>query len=112
MIEKFKQWFEYEKKAHSLTLKSLDTVPAENRNSREFQKAIDLLGHLVNARLLWLSRMGRLQDPPGSLFPQNLDINELNRMIENMNKIWNGYFEELDPKESDRIFKYKSTEWF
>ncbi len=114
MINKFMLWFEYEKNAHTLTMKSFYSVPEENRKTKEFQKAVDLFAHIFKARMLWLFRMGFMQNPPENLFPQNVDLKEINSLTEETNSKWDEYFKNLDEKESQRIFEYKSTEnlWY
>ncbi len=49
LVEQYRRWFEYEKDSHRKVLDSLETVPAENRGSEPFQKAMRLMGHIVAA---------------------------------------------------------------
>lgn len=114
MIEKFKLWFEYEKNAHLLTIKSLDTVPEEKRKTKEYQKAVDLFAHIAGARILWLHRMGFLDKMSDNLFPQSTELKNLDTISDDMNMKWDTYFSRLDEKELKRIFEYKSTEdlWY
>src|SRR5713226_4446674 len=54
---RFRRWFEYEKDAHAKVIRSLETVPADRRPSAEYRRAVEMLGHMVAARRVWLSRL-------------------------------------------------------
>jgi uncharacterized damage-inducible protein DinB len=114
IIDQYKAWFEYEKEAHEKTITSLRAVPSEKRNEKEFQKAVDLFAHIVGARILWLYRFGFLIEKPKDLFPTGVDVDSLTSMAEKMSSVWDAYFNKLDEKELNRIFRYKSTEdlWY
>jgi uncharacterized damage-inducible protein DinB len=81
--DEYRRWFEYE----------LGSSPA-------FQKAVDLMAHLIAARLLWLYRFGVATEPPHRLSA--------------MESAWSAYFAPLDATEVARVFDYRSLEgeWF
>jgi uncharacterized damage-inducible protein DinB len=110
MTERFRRWFDYEKDAHSKTLASLETVPANQRLLPAFQKAIDLFAHIVTARRMWLYRFGVASEPVLDLFPQNLDLESLPALAEAMHKIWDDYLETLNDQELARVFAYQSLD--
>jgi uncharacterized damage-inducible protein DinB len=113
-IEQYKTWFEYEKDAHAKTIASFNTVPEVGKQTKEFQKAVELFAHIVGARILWLYRFGFLGEKPENLFPANVKVEELSTMADKMYSLWDDYFSKLDEKELNRIFEYKSTEdlWY
>jgi uncharacterized damage-inducible protein DinB len=58
MKKRFRRWFQYEQDAHRKVLDSLHSVPAARRAEPSYQQAINLLAHIVEARRLWLFRLG------------------------------------------------------
>lgn len=53
-------------------LAALETVPAAQRASETFQKAMKIMGHVVAARRMWLFRFGTAATRPDSLIPLQL----------------------------------------
>ena len=113
-ITRYKDWFEYEKDAHSKTIASLLAVPKEKRKTKNFQKAVDLFAHIIGARIMWLYRLGFLKGKPKNLFPANVNVDDISSMADKMYSLWDKYFNELNEKELNRVFEYKSTEdlWY
>src|SRR3972149_2418060 len=64
LCDRYRSWFDYEARAHEKVLSSLHSVPASRRAEPQFQKAIDLVGHILAARWLWLHRFGRAPERP------------------------------------------------
>ena len=83
--EEYRRWFEYEKDSHQKVLASLNAVPAQLRSSPAFQKAVDMMAHLIAAR--------RLSE---------------------MESAWSAYLSRLDATEIARVFEYRSLDagWF
>lgn len=57
MTDRYRKWFEYEIDSYEKVFASFETVPESARSSKEFQKAVMFLAHLVAARNLWLFRL-------------------------------------------------------
>lgn len=108
-IESYRRWFEYEKDSHEKVLASLNATPDETRSTQLFQKAVDLMGHIVAARRMWLFRFG-VSNQPVELFPRNVDLAELPAVIDAMQKEWSAYLDTLDETELARSFEYQSYE--
>lgn len=106
-IESYRRWFEYEKDSHEKVLASLNATPDETRSTQLFQKAVDLMGHIVAARRMWLFRFG-VTSQPVELFPKNVDLAELPPLVDNMHKEWSAYLDRLDQTELTRSFEYQS----
>src|SRR3989442_8205145 len=70
MVERYRRWFAYEKEMHEKVLTSLNGVDTKLHQSLSFQKAIDLLAHILAARRMWLFRFGVLHTEPPDLFPE------------------------------------------
>ena len=47
----------------------LETVPEDGRRSEPFQKAMNIMGHIIAARRMWLYRFGASDERPANLFP-------------------------------------------
>ncbi len=70
-IDRYRRWFEYEKESQAKVLASLDGVPKGLRSSEGFQKAVDLMAHIIAARRMWLFRFG-VSTQSAALFPQHI----------------------------------------
>ena len=112
--EEYRRWFEYEKDSHQKVLASLNAVPVQLRSSRAFQKAVDLMAHVIAARLLWLYRFGAATQPPREMFPENVPLEDLQRRLTEMESAWSPYLARLDASEIARVFDYRSLDagWF
>jgi uncharacterized damage-inducible protein DinB len=112
--DRYRRWFEYEKDTHAKVLAALNSVPAPNRSAPTFQRALDILAHIVMARRLWLFRFGAVTEPPRDLFPQRASLEDLPTRIEEMESIWTGYLSRIDDAELGRSFEYRSLDagWF
>ncbi len=114
MIERYRRWFEYEKDSHAKVLASFEAVPAERRSSPGFQKAVDMMAHLVAARKLWLFRMGVVQESPREMFPQGVSLGDLTVQLDEMHAMWSLFLSRLSDDELRKVFQYRSYEgpWF
>jgi len=109
-ILRLRQWFEYEQDAHAKTISSLLDLPNEKKQTKEFQKAVDLYAHIIGARWLWLHRMGHAENMPDNLFPTDVNVEHLTDITDKMNAAWDNYFTNLNETELNRTFEYSSTE--
>ncbi|MFO0892343.1 MAG: DinB family protein [Isosphaeraceae bacterium] len=114
LVQQYRHWFDYEKDAHRKVLESFETVPADGRQSATFQKALDLMGHIIVARRIWLYRLGFNPDRPAQIFPTGISMEELARDLEGMERLWEDYLRKLDAAELDRVLRYQSLDagWF
>ena len=112
MADRYRKWFEYEKDSYEKVLSSFETVPEDARSSKEFQKAVMWLAHLVAARNLWLFRFGVKKDAPTleEFFPEGLSIEEVKSRLNEMQDAWTEYLSTLDDDEIERAFEYQSLE--
>ena len=107
--DRYRRWFDYERDAHAKVVASLETVPAANRSSRECRKAVDLLAHIVAARLVWLFRLGVAPRPPeGGLSDTGVDLADVVRRLADVQAAWADYLARLDDAELGRVFEYQS----
>ncbi len=107
LVDRYRRWFEYEKDSNAKVLASLDAVGIELRSSEAFQKALDLMAHMVAARRVWLNRFG-ISTQPAELFPQRTQLPELPTLVDNMQREWSDYLQESDDHELSRVFEYQS----
>ena len=108
LSDRYRRWFEYEKKMHEKVLASLNGVKAESRQSPSFQKAVDLLAHILAARRMWLFRFGVFKAEPSDLFPEKATLSDLPRQLQEVQEAWSAYLERLDDTELARVFEYQS----
>ena len=107
--EQYRRWFEYEKDSDAKVLASLQAVADPLRGLPQFQKAIDLLAHLVAARNMWLYRLGQ-GNQPVELFPLEMPLTDLPTLLDEMESAWSSYFEKLTDEQIEREFEYQSYE--
>lgn len=112
--DRYRRWFQYEKESHAKVLVSLNAVESRLRSSPSFQKALDLMAHIVAARRLWLFRFGVTKEGPRELFPQGAALPDLIHQVEKMHDAWSSYINGLDDAELARTFEYQSLEggWY
>ena len=101
LVDQYRRWFEYEKDAHRKVLESLETVPDEGRASEPYQKALNLMGHLIAARRIWLHRIEPSHERPAAIFPTGVNKHSLPAEFEAMERDWANYLGRLT--ESDLV---------
>jgi uncharacterized damage-inducible protein DinB len=114
LVEQYRRWFEYETDSHRKVLASLETVPEDGRRSEPFQKAMNIMGHIIAARRTWLYRLGASADRPANLFPADVTRDGLTAELDVMERGWSDYLARLDEAELQRVFTYQSNDgaWF
>ena len=109
MIDNYRRWFTYESDVHRLTLESLTRFDASQRSSPSFQKAVDLLAHVIAARRMWLFRFGVTSEQV-ELFPKDSQLESLPKLLEQMEQSWHSYLSTLTDTDIARVFEYTSYE--
>jgi uncharacterized damage-inducible protein DinB len=111
---RFRRLFEYERASHATVLAALRAVPEARRSAPQFQKALDLLAHVVAARRMWLARFGVAAAPPGGLEPAGTELAELGPRLDEMHALWTRYLDALGDDDVQRVFEYRSLDagWF
>src|SRR5229473_3302774 len=93
LVEQYRRWFEYEKDSHRKVLASFETVPEGRRSLEPFQKARNVMGHIVAARRLWLHRFGVSSERPANLFPASLTQDDLLAELAVMERDWSDFLQ-------------------
>ena len=109
MIDQYRRWFTYERDVHRLALDSLARLTDSQKELPSFQKAVDLLAHVIAARRMWLFRFGVTAEKI-ELFPREVKIETLPASIEQMESDWDAYLATLDDDDLERLFEYTSYE--
>jgi uncharacterized damage-inducible protein DinB len=107
IADRYRRWFDYERDSHAKTMASLDAVAVELRASPSFQKAVDLMAHVVAARRMWLFRFGVTGEKP-DLFPQTVRLADVQSDLALMEGAWTKYLNGLNDDELARVFEYQS----
>ena len=108
-IESYRRWFNYERDSNVKVLNSLQAASDSARSHPQFQRAVDLMAHLVAARNMWLFRLGSAAKPT-ELFPTDTSLTELPQLIAQMESAWASYLENLTDEKIARTFDYRSYE--
>jgi uncharacterized damage-inducible protein DinB len=108
-VEKYRRWFDYEKDSHGKVLQSFYSIPEDARSSEGMQRAVDLMAHVVAARMMWLFRFGVIAEK-AELFPRNASLTELPSLIAGMETAREKFLAYLPETELVRVFEYQSYE--
>jgi uncharacterized damage-inducible protein DinB len=114
LIDQYRRWFEYEKDSHRKVLESLETVPEGSRDSEPYRKALNIMGHIVAARLAWMNRIDPAFERPASIFPTGVTLDGLLADLDSMERVWTDYLGRLTDPEVQRVLTYRTTEgdWY
>jgi uncharacterized damage-inducible protein DinB len=110
MAERYRRWFEYEKDSHAKVLAALEPAATSARETKAFRKAVELAGHIVAARGIWLFRLGAAKEAPSDFFPRGMTLSELARRVGKMHAAWSDYLAGIGEEEIASSFEYRSTE--
>jgi uncharacterized damage-inducible protein DinB len=88
MAERYRRWFEYEKDSHAKVLAALGSASASARETDAFRKAVELAGHILAARGIWLFRLGAAKKAPTDFFPRGMSLSDLAARVEEMHAAW------------------------
>jgi uncharacterized damage-inducible protein DinB len=109
-VDRYRRWFEYEQDAHAKVVRSLEGVPADRRNGPEFRRAVGLLAHIAAARRIWLWRLGAIDRPPDSIFPETADVAAVAEELRALQQRWADYLGGVTDADLDRTFEYRSLD--
>lgn len=109
LADRFRRWYDYERDCNAKSLAMLESVPADRRDTPEFQKAVGRMAHLVAARRRWLGRLGHWQDPPTSPFPQ-ASFADLPAMVADTEAAWVAYLANLDDADLEREVEWQALD--
>jgi uncharacterized damage-inducible protein DinB len=105
LADRFRRWYEYERDCNAKTLTMLASVPAEKRETPEFDKALGRMAHLVAARQRWLNRLGHWDKLP-SIFPK-ISLEELPAAVAITEEAWTKYLQSIDDAELAREIEWQ-----
>ena len=91
LSDRFRHWYDHERDCNAKTLSMLESVPAGQRARPEFQRAVDLMAHMITARRMWLHRLGHGPQPEGGWSPQGIAIGDLPGMVSIVEDAWTRY---------------------
>ena len=89
-IERFRNWYDYERDSNAKALGMLRSIPPAARASPQFTRAVGKMAHLVAARHRWLHRLGVVTDHPESWFPPTT-LEQLPAAVEAIEQRWTAY---------------------
>ncbi|HEX9749877.1 MAG TPA: DinB family protein [candidate division Zixibacteria bacterium] len=95
MIDRFRNWYDHERDCNAKTLTMLNSVTANKRATPEFQRALNLMAHLVLARRMWLYRLGHWPGEEG-WDSEGTKLEDLPGMVAVTEKAWVKYMSGLD----------------
>jgi uncharacterized damage-inducible protein DinB len=108
--ERYRRWFDYEKDSHAKVLEALKAAPERAKKTKQFRKAVELAGHIVASRQIWLLRLGAGRRVASDFFPRGQTLPELVRSFNRMHAAWSAYLFAATEREIARFFEYRSSE--
>ena len=109
LADRFRTWYKHERDCNAKTLAMLNSVPEERRSDPAFQRAIDLMTHLIAARRNWIHRL-RYGETPGDWIIPSTRLEQLGNLIKEIEQEWDAYLKELDDADLAREFTWKHPE--
>ena len=109
-VERYKQLLAFEQEANRRTLESLASVPASQRDKPQYDRAMQLLPHMLIARRVWLHRVkGEAYESPADWFPRwTLERqHEEERVVQSL---WTEFLGSLHDDHLTRDVRYISSE--
>src|SRR5712691_10027012 len=103
LSDRYRRWFAYEREMHEKVLSSLNGVSSELQQSPYFQKAVDLMAHILAARRMWLFRFGVLKTEAPELFPEKATLADLSAQLYEVQELWSAYLDSLDDVALSRV---------
>lgn len=110
MIAQFRRWFRYECEVNELTLQSLETVPAENRDGADFKRAVSIFAHIVGARRIWLERFGEVAASGAAMFPDDVTLESVQAKWIEVAQLWIAFLDRIDDARLLEKFEYTSLD--
>lgn len=105
-----RDWGEHEAWAHGACWGALRGLPELSRGDARFQRAIDKLVHVAEARAVWLWRMGAVAEKPTNIFPLGTPMDEGERLDTRSLSAWTTFLGSLDERELARVIEYQSLD--
>src|ERR1043165_2881312 len=103
--ERFRTWYEYERDCNAKTIKMLESIPAANRSSPQFLRAVAKMAHLVAARHMWLFRLGVSKDHPETWDPKT-PLEQLPAAVADIESRWTAYLSKLADADLAKDFEF------
>lgn len=109
VIDHYREMMRYERWANARVLESLESIPAENREGRVYDRAMSLLPHNCLARKVWLWRIhGTGYENPSDWFPVT-GFDAQRRQCEEADRAWEKFIDSLDDAALDREIRYTAS---
>jgi uncharacterized damage-inducible protein DinB len=109
-VERYKKLLAFEQEANRRTLESLASVPTSQRDKPQYDRAMQLLPHMLIARRVWLHRVeGEAYESPADWFPRWT----LDRQLEEegaVHELWRAFIDPLHDDHLTRDVRYTSSE--
>ena len=110
LADRFRRWFQYENDVHGRVLNSLDSVPADRRESDEYRRAVDVMAHVVAARGVWRRRIEGTSRPQDSSFPKGNTLEGVRSAWAETVPEWTALLQSLDDEALARGVDYRSLD--
>jgi uncharacterized damage-inducible protein DinB len=71
---------------------------------------VGILAHIVAARRVWLGRLGAAPPATGSLFPQDLSLDQVIAQWNDVARLWTDFLGQLTDEAIAKSFEYQSLD--
>ena len=110
IVDRYREWFEQEIDSNDKMLGMIESVPADKRSDRRFQRAATLAAHLCACRENWLDRMTNGTKNQGPWWEEDAKLETLRPRYVAMEKAWCHYLAKIDDKELARNFEFPASQ--
>src|SRR5438128_6750163 len=96
LADRFRRWYEHERDCNAKILQMLRSVPEDRRAGPEYQKAVQRASHLIDAREIWLARLGRFDAAPPTWNEPTTTLEHLPARFARVEAAWVDFLKTLD----------------
>ena len=108
-LERYREWYEYEKDGNQKMLAMLESVPEANRSDPRFQRAVSLAYHLAAGRQNWLDWMEGQGHNQISWNDPRCEIASLRPCFAALESQWTDYLARLEEGQLTQGFEFTES---
>lgn len=110
MSDRFRDWYEHERDCNTKTVKMLRSIDSAKHGTGEYRRALDLLGHMIKARQMWLWRLGGWPEFPGGWEHTGRPLDEFPDLFAATEKAWIDYLGKIEDTTLSTDLTWKTTD--
>jgi len=110
LLDHFHEVLQYDRWANDLALESIESVPADRRSGKAWDRLRALVPHNLIAKRVWRWRiLEQAYESPATWFPA-LTIDETRALIADVEPQWGEFLGSLTDEDLERSVSYRTTD--